>query len=266
MVSASLLIQARRRAGLSQRALGERAGVSQQDVARYERGRVTPSLERLRSLIAACGLELTLGLTRADDSYDAQIMLALATDPARRLTRALADAQPLRAARAQARGEDPPAPCDAVGVLRALDEAAVRHVLVGELAEVLRGSPLLAITGSVTIVPQPGQRDALGAVVAAADGEPVAPGATAGIDAPLRWTLPRFAAELVVAPAPAATHGYEDLVRDAQPVRVADDLQVTVASLVDLLRIAQASDDGARVPALWRTLELATRPAAARAA
>ena len=48
MVSASLLVQARRSAGLSQRALAERAGVAQQEIARYERGRVTPSLERLQ--------------------------------------------------------------------------------------------------------------------------------------------------------------------------------------------------------------------------
>jgi transcriptional regulator with XRE-family HTH domain len=104
MVSASLLVQARRTAGLSQRALADRAGVTQQEIARYERGRVTPSLERLRALRAACGLELTFGLARADDSYDEQIVTALALPPARRLKRALGDAQPLRAARSQAAG------------------------------------------------------------------------------------------------------------------------------------------------------------------
>src|SRR5258708_39556378 len=108
MVSASLLVQARRSAGLSQRALAARAGIAQQEIARYERGRVTPSLERLRSLIAACGLELTFGLARADHSYDEQILAALALAPARRLERALRDAPPLRAARAQAAGATAP--------------------------------------------------------------------------------------------------------------------------------------------------------------
>ncbi|MGP0052366.1 MAG: helix-turn-helix domain-containing protein, partial [Solirubrobacteraceae bacterium] len=35
MVSASLLVQARRAAGLSQRELAARAGVAQQEIARY---------------------------------------------------------------------------------------------------------------------------------------------------------------------------------------------------------------------------------------
>jgi len=41
---------------------------------------------------------------------------------------------------------------------------------------------------------------------------------------------------------------------------------VIAASLVDLLRIAEASEDQARVPALRRTLELATAPPTADAA
>ena len=49
-------------------------------------------------------------------------------------------------------------------------------------------------------------------------------------------------------------------------IQIGENLEVTVASLVDLVRIAEASDDRARVPALRRTLELATPPPAARAA
>jgi hypothetical protein len=41
-------------------------------------------------------------------------------------------------------------------------------VLIGELAEVLHGSPLLPITGTVTIVPRAGQRERLTAVIDAA--------------------------------------------------------------------------------------------------
>jgi transcriptional regulator with XRE-family HTH domain len=266
MVSASLLIQARRSAGLSQRALAARAGVVQQEIARYERGRVTPSLERLRALIAACGLELTFALTRADDSYDAQIAASLALTPALRLEHALRDAQPMRAARAQAAGIPARAPADILGVLGALERAAVRYVLVGELAEVLYGSPLLPITGTVTIVPRAGQRESLSAAITASGGQPTGSSAASLIDAPAGFTLEVYGAELVVAPAPAGTQGYEDLRRDATAVRLDEGRTVIVSSLVDLIRIAEASDDRARLPALRRTIELASIIPATRSA
>jgi transcriptional regulator with XRE-family HTH domain len=257
MVSASLLVQARRRAGLSQRELGARAGVAQQEIARYERGRVTPSLERLRALIAACGLELTLGLARADDSYDEQIAAALALEPVQRLPRALRDAEPMRAARARQAGTSPPPPVDVIGVLRALNAAGARYVLVGEVAEALHGSPLLTIGNTVTIVPRAGQHDRLAAAITAAAGQPSPGPADSVIDGSSHWTLDAYGAELVATPAPAATQGYDDLYRDANQLRVGDDVTVAVASLVDLVRIAEAGDGGARVPALRRTLELA---------
>ena len=266
MLSASLLVQARRSAGLSQRELAARAGVAQQEIARYERGRVTPSLERLRSLVAGCGLELTVGLARADDSYDEQITAALALPPAERLQRALRDAQPLRTARAQRSGAPAPTPADVLGVLRALEHADVRYVLTGELAQVVHGSPLLPVTGSVTIVPRVGQRQRLSAALAAAGGTPIAAPAPSGIDPPARFALDAHSAELVIEPAPAATHGFDDLKRDAAAIQLDEDLDVSVASLVDLVRIAEASEDKARVPALRRTLELSTAPPAARAA
>jgi DNA-binding XRE family transcriptional regulator len=266
VVSAALLVQARRRAGLSQRALAERAGLAQQEIARYERGRVTPSLERLRALIAAGGLELMFGLARADDSYDGQILAALAVPPGVRLQRALRDAGTLRAARASRVGASAPPAVDALGLLRALAGVAVEYVLVGELAEVLHGSPLLPVSGAVTIVPRAGQSERLGAVIAAGGGQPTGTRARSLLDAPASFALENYGVELVVAPAPVATHGYQDLHRDATPVRIEDDLTVMVASLVDLVRIADASQDRGPVPALWRTLELATTRPAARVA
>jgi transcriptional regulator with XRE-family HTH domain len=267
VLSASLLVQARRAAGLSQRELATRAGVAQQEIARYERGRVTPSLERLRALIGACGLELTVGLARADTSYDEQIALALATGPAKRLERAVRDAQPLRAARARGARASAAERVEVIGVLRVLQRAGVQYVLIGELAEVLHGSPLLPISGTVTIVPRAGQRDRLSAAIASTGGKPAAlltP--TSAIDASARFALEAHGAELVIEPAPPGTQGYDDLRRDATVMQLGEDLDVMVASLVDLVRVAEASDDRARVPALRRTLELATTPPAARAA
>ena len=267
VVSASLLIEARRRAGLSQRGLAVRAGLPQQEIARYERGRVTPSLERLRALITACGFELTFGLARADDSYDEQIAAAFMLSPKRRLQRALADAQPLRAARAKAAGTQTPSRSDVFGVLAALQAAEVEYTLIGELAEALHGSPLLPLTRVVSIVPRAGQREKLSTAISACGGQPVATAATTSpIDAPATFTLKRNAAELVVTPAPAGTYGYEDLRRDAALIRLNQNIVATVASLLDLVRIAEASEDRARVPALRRTLELTTTLSATRAA
>ena len=56
--SATLLLEARSRAGLVQRELAERASTSQSVVARIERGQTIPSVETLDRLLAAAGFEL----------------------------------------------------------------------------------------------------------------------------------------------------------------------------------------------------------------
>jgi hypothetical protein len=60
--------------------------------------------------------------------------------------------------------------------------------------------------------------------------------------------------------APPATHGYNRACRDAAAIRLDEDLEFMVAPLVDLIRIAEASDDRARLPALRRTLEVGSGP------
>ena len=56
--SASLLVQARAKAGITQRELAARAHTSQSVVARIERGQTIPSVETLDRLLAAAGFEL----------------------------------------------------------------------------------------------------------------------------------------------------------------------------------------------------------------
>jgi transcriptional regulator with XRE-family HTH domain len=63
MSSATLIRQARRRANLTQTELAAKVATTQSAVARWERGASHPSVERLQSLVEACGLELQLGLT-----------------------------------------------------------------------------------------------------------------------------------------------------------------------------------------------------------
>jgi len=85
VISGDLLREARLRAGLTQAELAKRAGTSQPAIARWESGAVQPSLERLRELIRACGLELTYGLANYDDSYDYFINQALSLSPRERV-------------------------------------------------------------------------------------------------------------------------------------------------------------------------------------
>jgi transcriptional regulator with XRE-family HTH domain len=90
MISADLLKEARLRAGLTQAELARRVKRSQSQIARWERGDVKPSLETLRALIRACGLELWFRVSNYDDSYLADIREALALTPKERLDQARA--------------------------------------------------------------------------------------------------------------------------------------------------------------------------------
>jgi transcriptional regulator with XRE-family HTH domain len=64
MRSGTLIQQARRRAGLTQAELAGKVGTTQSAVARWERGASHPTVERLQSLVEACGLELQVGLAQ----------------------------------------------------------------------------------------------------------------------------------------------------------------------------------------------------------
>ena len=57
---ATLVVTARRRAGLSQRELAARARTSAAAVCQYERGERVPRVDTLQRLIAASGSSLTL--------------------------------------------------------------------------------------------------------------------------------------------------------------------------------------------------------------
>ena len=92
VISGDLLVEARRRAGISQAELSRRSGVPPSLIGRYERYEVTPSLERLRSLLKATGFELNLRLSRVDESNHDQVLIEreLRRTPAERLRRSLA--------------------------------------------------------------------------------------------------------------------------------------------------------------------------------
>lgn len=212
MVTPDLIREARLRAGLSQAELAARVRSPQSTIARWERGTRVPSLETTRRVIRACGLDLGLGLARYDDSYDALIDAQLSLRPRERLVRLTEGAEPL------------------LESVRALVATPVTFVLIGPIAEILRGSPLATdanrIEACVASVPD--------------DAE-----ALVGV---------RFAERL------AGSRGLSDLQRDATLVKADARLKVPVASLRDLVRIAEASlSDRSRTPALRATLERSAR-------
>ena len=63
----NLLLLARQQAGLSQRELAERAGVTQSEVARIESGNREPSIPTIQRILAGAELELRFHLMPLDD-------------------------------------------------------------------------------------------------------------------------------------------------------------------------------------------------------
>ena len=84
MISGDLIKEARLRAGLTQTELGARIGKAQSVIARWERDEVSPSVETVRDVVHACGLELTFFMSKFDDSNVTIIDQHLRMTPAER--------------------------------------------------------------------------------------------------------------------------------------------------------------------------------------
>lgn len=99
MTGADLVREARKRAGITQRELAERAGTTQSAVARLERGRTSPSFDMVLRLVRLCGYRLDVALDPYDDSdvAQAEALLRLSVDErAERLTSVVGRLQELR--------------------------------------------------------------------------------------------------------------------------------------------------------------------------
>lgn len=91
MDAGELVRALRDRHDLSQAALAYRAGTTQQAISRLEQGRVSPTVEMLARIAAACGEELTLDARpRGVPFEDAQLELSGGAPVAMRAELALA--------------------------------------------------------------------------------------------------------------------------------------------------------------------------------
>ena len=91
MRSASIIREARLRAGLTQAELAERARRDRSVVARWEQGLVAPSVETLLELVRACGFDLPLELQPLDASVYDRLTKNAMLSPERRVRRLLAN-------------------------------------------------------------------------------------------------------------------------------------------------------------------------------
>jgi transcriptional regulator with XRE-family HTH domain len=128
--AARLLRYARRRAGLSQRALAAKAGVAPSCVSRIESSRADPRVSTLSRLLRAC--ETTLEALPGSGAGIDRTAFTLHLTPAERLA---------------------PRPYPPTA-LRLLVERGVRFVLIGDNAAYLHGSP--ARSDVVDVCPDPG--------------------------------------------------------------------------------------------------------------
>ena len=80
-----LVREARKRAGLTQSALAQRAGVAQSTVARIESGVRRPSTDMVERLVRAAGFEIRVALGDADPQTTSMLERNLRLTPAERL-------------------------------------------------------------------------------------------------------------------------------------------------------------------------------------
>jgi transcriptional regulator with XRE-family HTH domain len=85
MWGGTLVREARRRAGLTQRQLARRAGVSQPTIARIESGDARPASERILELVRAAGFDLDVRVVPLDEDALAMAERNLRRTPEERL-------------------------------------------------------------------------------------------------------------------------------------------------------------------------------------
>lgn len=84
-MGSELIVEARRRAGITQRALADRLDTHQPVVARWEAGTTEISFRNVVRAVRACGLDFHVTLAEADEHDLALIRREMQLDPHERL-------------------------------------------------------------------------------------------------------------------------------------------------------------------------------------
>jgi hypothetical protein len=156
-------------------------------------------------------------------------------------------------------------------VLHVLERHAVRYVVIGGLAAELRGSPY--VTRDVDVTPARDRDNFvnLAAALRELEAKLRVPDLDDPVEVPLdehsfeqgtTWTYVTKHGNLDVALLPDGTRGYDDLRRGATIERLTDSLEVSVASLADVIRSKEAAGrekDRAVLPTLRQVLERSRR-------
>jgi transcriptional regulator with XRE-family HTH domain len=234
VTSSDIVRIARQRAGLTQQQLAQRSGHPRETIARWETGAREPSLESLRALVRACGLELVLALAEGDDSLTELVDDQLALAPVDRLQKLL----PADEA------------ADAMRALSWLAAARSPSIVVGGAAAALQGAPQRPRDGGVEVVASDPlaltDEMAAGGLVPTDSDERFAES-----DRRWPWTLPG-GGTVVLAGGLPGSGDFADLRRSAQQLDLGG-VSVRVAHPRDLLRLAGASareSEQSRVPGL----------------
>lgn len=151
-------------------------------------------------------------------------------------------------------------------ILRALEAHHVRYVVIGAIAAVAAGVPILTTDLDVTPARSPENLERLALALRDLDAKLRTPTDPEGVPFPIEpemlatadsWTLTTRSGDLDLMFSPAGTTGYDDLRRRASTERIAG-IRVAVAALADVIRSKEAANrekDSMQLPILRRTLE-----------
>jgi hypothetical protein len=155
---------------------------------------------------------------------------------------------------------------DPIPILETLRRHGVRFILIGAAAAVAQGSPIPTDDVDITPARDGDNLDRLASALRDLGAKLRTP--TDPVDFPVDgpflnvgeiWTLSTPHGDLDISFIPSGTRGYEDLRRNAVELELAPGLEVTVASLADVIRSKQAAGrlkDLGQLPALRQTLEI----------
>jgi hypothetical protein len=151
-------------------------------------------------------------------------------------------------------------------LLRSLEAHHVRYIVIGAIAAIAAGAPILTTDLDVTPERSDENLERLGLALHDLDArlrKPTEPGGAAfPIEAAMlgtadNWALATRAGDLDLVFSPAGTTGYDDFRRAARRERIAG-VRVPVAALADVIRSKEAAGrekDSMQLPILRRTLE-----------